>query len=101
MWKVIVSCLVSASINRVSSESICDIVGQLQTKSEFSVLSPRRKHAKRKPSLQDCLGGQTGTVIWSSLSPRMGRRIDGVLLIGPVVFCVEFKGGECRLIDRL
>ena len=26
--------------------------------------------------------------------PRMGRRIDAVLLIGPVVFVIEFKVGE-------
>ena len=26
--------------------------------------------------------------------PRMGRRIDAVLLIGPIVFVVEFKVGE-------
>ena len=32
--------------------------------------------------------------IFSINIPRMGRRIDAVLLIGPVVFVVEFKVGE-------
>ncbi len=31
--------------------------------------------------------------------PRMGRRVDAVLLIGPVVFVIEFKVGE-RVFDR-
>jgi hypothetical protein len=39
------------------------------------------------------LFGLTGTVAFEFMIPRMGRRIDVVLLLGPVVFAIEFKVG--------
>ena len=44
--------------------------------------------------LQDHLMGLTGSLFLEFNIPRMGRRIDAVLLIGPMVFVVEFKVGE-------
>ena len=40
-----------------------------------------------------------GTLILEFNIPRMGRRIDTVILIGPCVFAVEFKVGQ-KLFDR-
>ena len=44
--------------------------------------------------LQACLVGLKGTIFFEFNIPRMGRRIDAVLLIGPIVFVIEFKVGE-------
>lgn len=44
--------------------------------------------------LQKNLQGLTGTLFLEFNIPRMGSRVDAVLLIGPVVFVVEFKVGE-------
>jgi len=44
--------------------------------------------------LQTNLEGLTGTLYLEFNIPRMGSRVDAVLLIGPVVFVVEFKVGE-------
>jgi len=44
--------------------------------------------------LQASLVGLTGSLFFEFNIPRMGRRIDTVLLIGPVVFVIEFKVGE-------
>ncbi len=44
--------------------------------------------------LQARLVGLTGGLFLEFNIPRMGRRIDAVLLIGPVVFVIEFKVGE-------
>ena len=44
--------------------------------------------------LQKNLEGLTGTLFLEFNIPRMGSRVDAVLLIGPVVFVVEFKVGE-------
>jgi Uncharacterized conserved protein (DUF2075) len=44
--------------------------------------------------LQDRLVGLTGALFLEFNIPRMGRRIDAVLLLGPVVFVIEFKVGE-------
>jgi schlafen family protein len=40
--------------------------------------------------------GFTGSVFLEFNIPRMGRRIDAVLLIGAIAFVVEFKVGEAR-----
>ncbi len=85
----------NASITEFLQSRSDGIVGQLLTKSEFSVLSTQKDAWLAEIALlQDCLGGLTGTVYLEFSIPRMGRRIDAVLLIGPVVFVIEFKVGE-------
>jgi hypothetical protein len=71
------------------------IVGRLVTRSEFSLL-PTQKDAwvAQIRFLQDRLVGLSGALFLEFNIPRMGRRIDAVLLIGPVVFVIEFKTGE-------
>lgn len=44
--------------------------------------------------LQKNLEGLSGSLFLEFNIPRMGSRVDAVLLIGPVVFVVEFKVGE-------
>lgn len=46
--------------------------------------------------LQSSLVGLEGSLFLEFNIPRMGRRIDAVLLIGPVLYVVEFKVGEIR-----
>ena len=43
--------------------------------------------------LRETLGSYEGTIYFEYDIPRMGRRIDVVLLIGPVIFVLEFKVG--------
>ena len=70
------------------------------TKSEFSVLSAQKDAWLAEIALlQAHLVGLTGSLFLEFNIPRMGRRIDVVLLIGPVVFVVEFKVGK-RTFDR-
>ncbi len=71
------------------------IVGRLATNGEFSLLlSQRDAWLAQITFLQENLLGLTGALFLEFNIPRMGRRIDAVLLIGPVVFVVEFKVGE-------
>jgi hypothetical protein len=44
--------------------------------------------------LQNVLKGQKGSIYFEYSIPRMGKRIDVVLLIGSVIFVIEFKVGE-------
>lgn len=71
------------------------IVGRLVRNSAFSLL-PTQKDAWliQIDLLQDQLVGLSGSLFLEFDIPRMGRRIDAVLLIGPVVFVIEFKVGE-------
>jgi hypothetical protein len=49
--------------------------------------------------LRPQLRGLSGSIFFEFNIPRMGRRIDVVILIGPVVFAIEFKVGE-KTFDR-
>ena len=71
------------------------VIGQLLKNSNFAVL-PTQKDAwlEQIRLLQTCLIGLAGSLFLEFNIPRMGRRIDAVLLIGPVVFVIEFKVGE-------
>ena len=44
--------------------------------------------------LQKALIGSDGSIYFEYSIPRMGQRIDVLLLIGPVIFVLEFKIGE-------
>ena len=44
--------------------------------------------------LHESLCGLSGALFLEFNIPRMGRRIDAVVIVGPVVFVVEFKVGE-------
>jgi len=43
--------------------------------------------------LKRCLNGIDGTTLLEFSIPRMGKRVDAVLLVGPIVFVIEFKAG--------
>jgi hypothetical protein len=70
-------------------------MGRLTTNSEFTVL-PTQTGAwlAQIRLLHDHLRGLNGSIFMEFSIPRMGRRIDVVLLIGPTVFVVEFKVGD-------
>jgi hypothetical protein len=71
------------------------VLGALASNSVFAD-DPSQKQAwiAEIEFLQIHLKGLTGTLFLEFNIPRMGRRIDAVLLAGPVVFAIEFKVGE-------
>jgi hypothetical protein len=71
------------------------IVGELARNCTFSLLPTQRDAWLAQIGfLQDRLVGLSGSLFLEFNIPRMGRRIDVVLLIGPTVFVIEFKVGE-------
>jgi hypothetical protein len=44
--------------------------------------------------LKRVLSNRSGRIYFEYAIPRMGKRIDVVFLIGPVLFVLEFKVGE-------
>jgi hypothetical protein len=71
------------------------IAGRLTRNSDFAILPTQRDAWLSQISLLQCqLIGLSGTIFMEFSIPRMGRRIDAVLLIGPVVLVVEFKVGD-------
>jgi hypothetical protein len=89
-----------ASIEEFLATEPRAIVGDLSRHSGFAVL-PTHTGAwlTEIDILQTELRGLTGSIFFEFNIPRMGRRIDVVLVIGPVIFAVEFKVGE-KTFDR-
>jgi len=76
------------------------ILGFLVANSDFALIPTQRDAWIAEINLlRTSLEGLTGSLFMEFSIPRMGRRIDAVILIGPVVFVVEFKVGE-KIFDR-
>ncbi|UKI37201.1 MAG: hypothetical protein L6V93_03190 [Clostridiales bacterium] len=45
------------------------------------------------------LNDRDGQIIFEYDIPRLGKRIDLVLLYRGIVFCIEFKVGESRILE--
>src|SRR5437899_13085529 len=88
------------SIAEFVGTSAEQIIGQLTLNSSFDIdRSQAAAWLKEIEFLQPKLSGLAGSIFFEFNIPRMGRRIDVVLVIGPVIFAVEFKVGE-KVFDR-
>jgi hypothetical protein len=88
------------SIAEFAGASVEKIVGQMTLNSSFDIdRSQAAAWLTEIEFLQSKLSDLAGSIFFEFNIPRMGRRIDVVLLIGPVVFAVEFKVGE-KTFDR-
>jgi len=71
------------------------ILGELTRNSDFDVAQSQTEAWLREIAiLQEILSGRKGAIYFEYSIPRMGRRIDVVLLVGPVIFVLEFKIGS-------
>jgi hypothetical protein len=85
----------SNSISNFLNSSPDEILGKLASVNDFDLLQTQRDAWKNEISiLQKVLIRKIGAIYFEYSIPRMGKRIDVVLLIGPVIFVVEFKIGE-------
>src|ERR1039457_878970 len=76
------------------------VIGRLAKLSDFAVLPTQRDAWLAQITLlRNCVHGLKGSIFLEFNIPRMGRRVDAALLIGPVVFVLEFKVGE-QVFDR-
>ena len=72
-----------------------NILGKLSENSVFSVETNQRDAWQQEISiLKGILTDFEGSIYFEYSIPRMGRRIDVVLIIGAVIFVLEFKVGE-------
>jgi hypothetical protein len=84
-----------ASIAEFRSADPDAVFGILAKNSEFDVASTQKEAwLAQMVLLRNSLDGLTGKIFLEFNIPRMGSRVDTVLLIGPVVFVLEFKVGE-------
>jgi hypothetical protein len=72
-----------------------EIIGALASNSQFSVEPAQRDAWLLQVSiLQSAFVGLDGTVFLEFVVPRIGSRLDVVLISGPAIFAIEFKVGE-------
>lgn len=91
----------SDSIGGFLASSREEILGALSYRSEFEVLPTQRDAwVEQIRILKSSLQELRGWIHFEFVVPRMGHRIDVVLIIGCVVFAIEFKVGETRFHAR-
>ena len=72
-----------------------EILGILAKNNDFSLEQTQRDAWLEEINiLQKVLSRYEGAIYFEYSIPRMGKRIDVVLLIGPAIFVLEFKIGE-------
>lgn len=85
----------SNSISNFLRSSTEEILGILALNNDFALIQTQRSAwVAEIDILRDALTPYEGSIYFEYSIPRMGRRIDVVLLIGPVIFVLEFKVGE-------
>src|SRR5258706_16119308 len=72
-----------------------EIFGSIAQSSDFAVETTQRDAwLEQIRILKNVLQQYEGSLYFEYSIPRMGKRIDVVLLIGSVIFVLEFKVGE-------
>ena len=87
----------SASIDSFSRGTVEEILGKLTAASEFSVDTTQRDAwVGQIRLLQGLLSrySHRGDIYFEFVVPRLGKRIDVVLIIDQALFLIEFKVGE-------
>jgi len=85
----------SSSIIQFVKSNANEIIGELTRNSDFDLgQNQRDAWVEEIIILQKVLVSYSGSVYFEYSIPRMGRRIDVVLIIGPAVFVLEFKVGD-------
>ena len=95
-------CLYNNSIREFIAEDENLIFGLLCDRYHGDALTTTREAWKSEISIiKDVLANidvQEGQVIFEYDIPRLGKRIDVVLLLNGMIFCLEFKVGETKIL---
>jgi len=90
----------SSSIEQFCITDPALVLGEMIPRHEFDLVELQRDAWREQMAiLRAALAPYQGSIYLEFSIPRMGRRIDAVLLIGQVIFAVEFKIGETRFLS--
>jgi len=88
----------AATIDEFLGAGADSVIGALATRSSFSVEPPQRDAWLAEIEiLRKALAGVEGALFLEFEVPRIGSRIDAVLIAGALVLVIEFKVGERRI----
>lgn len=89
------------SIKKFLSSSIDEIIGTITRSNEFdSSFLQNKAWELQIPILKKALVGYDGEVFFEFSIPRMGKRVDTLVIVKNVVFVIEFKVGEKHFLNH-
>ena len=96
-------CLYNSSIEKFNNAGADSILGEIIK--HFHGVAPTTSIEAWEGEIsimKDVLSaytGKDGTIIFEYDIPRLGKRIDVVLLLDGIIFCLEFKVGESKILE--
>lgn len=90
----------SDSIKSFLQKSTEEIIGSITISNQFDANRLQNKSWEQQiPILKKALDGYNGVIFFEFSIPRMGKRIDSLVIIDNVVFVIEFKVGETKFLN--
>lgn len=87
------------TIESFLQKSTEEIIGAITLANQFdSTLLQNKSWELQIPILKNALYGYRGAIFFEFSIPRMGKRVDSIIIIDDVVFVVEFKVGESKFL---
>ncbi|MEW4983023.1 MAG: DUF2075 domain-containing protein [Cycloclasticus sp.] len=84
----------SSTIFEFCEQELDQILGQMAREHSFDLTGLQRDAwVEQTVLLKKILFTHKGKIYFEFSIPRMGRRVDAVVIVGPVVFVIEFKVG--------
>ncbi len=96
-------CLYNSSIEKFNNTCTDSILGEIVK--HFHGVAPTTSieawegEITIMKSVLSSYAGKDGKIIFEYDIPRLGKRIDVVLLLDGIIFCLEFKVGESRILE--
>ena len=82
-------------------KSTDEIIGSITRSNEFdSTLLQNKSWEQQIPILKNALQGINGEIFFEFSIPRMGKRVDTLVVLKNVVFVIEFKVGESHFLNH-
>jgi hypothetical protein len=88
------------SLELFSKKSTEEIIGAITLSNEFdSTLLQNKSWQLQIPILKKAINGYDGSIFFEFSIPRMGKRVDTIIIINNIVFVIEFKVGESKFLQ--
>lgn len=86
-----------STISNFHQQTTEEIIGQIATSNHFdSTRNQNKAWEEQILILKKSLTNYTGTIFFEFSIPRMGKRVDAIVIIKNIVFVIEFKVGETK-----
>jgi len=89
------------TISNFLRKSVDEVIGSITRSNEFDTTFLQNKSWEQQiPILKNALNGFDGEIFFEFSIPRMGKRVDTLVVIKNVVFVIEFKVGEGHFLNH-